>query len=214
MPIKHIVFDWDGTLADTIPTLKSAYDATFAVLGLPPMTYDQIKEAAGKYSNRNIFQNVFGENIADEAKEVFYRFIKDNHLRLLSPFAGAEDILRFCRDRKISCHILTNKNRPYLDAEISQLGWNIYFDRILGAGELEHDKPHDDACSALFKNRQPPAEEMLVLGDGAADVAMARFWGCPAVIFDSRRTYTGPAADYTICALPEFINLIESLNHE
>ena len=52
------VFDWDGTLADTIPTLKSAYDATFAVLGLPPMTYDQIKEAAGKYSNRNIFQNV------------------------------------------------------------------------------------------------------------------------------------------------------------
>ena len=55
---------------------------------------------------------------------------------------------------------------------------------------------------------------MLVLGDGAADVAMARFWGCPAVIFDSRGTYKGPAADYTIRALPEFINLIESLNHE
>ena len=213
MSVKHIVFDWDGTLADTIPTLKSAYDATFTALGLPPMTYEQVKEAAGKYSNRNIFQNVFGDNIATKAKEVFYRFIQENHLRLLSPFAGAEDILRYCREHNISCHILTNKNRPYLNAEINKLGWSKYFDRIIGAGELEHDKPHADACAALFQDQCPPAAEMLVLGDGSADVAMARFWGCPSVIVDAKNTYKGLPADYIIRSLPEFIPLIESINN-
>lgn len=209
MKIKTVVFDWDGTLADTIPLIKMAYDATFEAVGMEKMSYEQIKELSGKFSNRNIFQIVFGENLAADAKAAFYDFIDKNHLKYLSPFDGAEAILDFCKKNNISCHILTNKNRRYLDAEIKQLGWNKYFDRILGAGEREHDKPHPDICMDLFDNTPPPAEEMIVLGDGDADVAMAQVWGCPAVIFDEKGTYKGRPADYRIKHLQEFITLIK-----
>lgn len=209
MKIKSVVFDWDGTLADTIPLIKKAYDTAFEAVGMEKMSYDQIKELAGKFSNRNIFQTVFGEDMAATAKTAFYDFIDKNHLKYLTPFDGAEDILKYCEKNKISCHILTNKNRRYLDSEIKQLGWNKYFDRILGAGEREHDKPHPDICMALFDNTPPPAEEMIVLGDGDADIAMAQVWKCPSVIFDEKGTYKGRPADYHIKHLQEFITLIK-----
>lgn len=40
MSIKYVVFDWDGTLADTYPVISAAYDYTFDTLGLPRIPYD------------------------------------------------------------------------------------------------------------------------------------------------------------------------------
>ena len=213
MSIKHIVFDWDGTLIDSIPVLKKAYEYTFKFMKLPEVSYAKIRELAAQRSNRTLFQKVFGDEAAEPAKKVLYGFIEAHHLSLLSPMKGAEDILRYCDDRHIACHILTNKNRPFLDAEMNKLGWGKYFDRIIGAGEQKHDKPHPETCAALFQGQQPPANEMLVLGDGNSDVVMARVWGCPAVILDDKNAYNGPQADYIIRALPEFTDIIENIDN-
>lgn len=209
MEIKHVVFDWDGTLADTIPLLKKAYDAAFDAVGMKRLEYKQIKELSGKFSNRNIFQTVFGEDKATEAKSIFYDFIDRNHLVYLKAFDGAEEILEYCRNNNIYCHILTNKNRRYLDSEIRQLGWEKYFSRILGANERKYDKPHPDICMDLFGGQPPVPEQMIVLGDGDADVAMAQIWGCKAVIFDEKGTYNGRQADFYIANLREFILLLK-----
>ncbi len=213
MSIKHVVFDWDGTLVDTVPVLKKAYEYTFKSMKLPEVSYAKIRELAGQRSDKTLFQKVFGDEAAEPAKKVLYGFIKAHHLALLKPIKGAEDILRYCNEHNIKCHILTKKNRPFLDDEMNLLGWEQYFDRVIGSGELKHDKPHPDACAALFQGQPPPTREMLVLGDGDSDVVMARVWGCQAVILDSQNTYKGPQADYIIRALPEFTNIVENINN-
>lgn len=210
MAIKHIIFDWDGTLVDTIPLIKKAYDYTFEKIGnTKKLSYQEIKEIAGKYSNQNIFNLIFADKQV-EAKKHFYDFIEQTHLIYLQPFQGAEEILKYCEKNNIKMHILTNKKRTYLDLEKKQLNWDKYFENIICADEKEHDKPYPDTCLSLF-TILPPAEEMLVLGDGDADVAMANVFGAKSVIFDPKNTYKGQDPNYKIKSLDEFIDIIQAI---
>lgn len=53
MSIKYVVFDWDGTLADTYPVISAAYDYTFDTLGLPRIPYDEVKRITSTLQNKD-----------------------------------------------------------------------------------------------------------------------------------------------------------------
>ena len=67
MSIKYVVFDWDGTLADTYPVISAAYDYTFDTLGLPRIPYDEVKRITSTLQNKDTLGCIFGERKQEAA---------------------------------------------------------------------------------------------------------------------------------------------------
>ena len=184
--IKYMVFDWDGTLADTYPIINAAYTYTFEKMGLPVMSVEKIKEVTSSKQNKDIFAYIFGAR-SQEAKDAYYEYIEQNHCALRAmPYA--KELLDFCLLNNIHPLLMTNKKTKYIHEEIKVLGFEKYFSKIVAAGECVQDKPHQIACEALFGGHVPPQDEIMVIGDGKADVEVARNYNVPVIIYDPKNT--------------------------
>lgn len=209
--IKHIIFDWDGTLVNTVRFLKISFEETFSRFNITNITYQYIRETCAANPDKNIFELVFAPEIREEAKQYFYAFMRENHLKYISKRRGAEEILAFCRSNNIKCYIQSAKDREILRREIEFCGWTDYFVRICGSGDYVTNKNEATACTGLFCGQIPPAGEMLVLGDGASDVEMARTLGCPVIIVKSYGRYVGRQPDYKLRSLKDFVPLLQTM---
>lgn len=214
MKIKHIVFDWDGTLADTYPVISAAYAHVFKTLNLPPIPYDEIKQLTSTLQNKDTLEYIFG-NRKPEAKSAYYGYIKEHHVSELKAMPFARDLLEFCRDNGFSSYLITNKQRPYLMEEADHLEFTPFFKKIITAGETPEDKPHPIATHAVFNNKLPEADSILVVGDGKADFQTARTYDhnqkkALCALCNDASNHTEEQPDYTVSNLNEIIPILTS----
>lgn len=202
--IKYAVFDWDGTLADTYPAIVGGYKYVFQALGLPVPSREEIEQKTAKAQNKNVLACFFDDAQINQAKELYYAYIKEHHLDTLKAVQGAKEVLDFCVNNKIEPRLISNKRRPYLEAELQHLGFETYFAKIVCAGEYEYDKPHRVACEALFDFALFKADEVVVIGDGAADVEVAKVYGAKSIILGNKAK-----GDYQITHLIQAIDIIK-----
>ena len=204
--IKYAVFDWDGTLADTYPAIVGGYKYVFETLKLPVPSKEEIEKKTAQAQNKNVLACFFDETQIKRAKDLYYQYINAHHLNTLKAIKGAKEVLDFCVNNSIEPRLMTNKKRPYLEAELQHLGFEKYFAKIVCAGEYEHDKPHSITCEALFDFTLPKADEIVVIGDGAADVEVAKVYGAKSIIYGNKAK-----GDYQIDDLAQAIDIMKGL---
>lgn len=216
MTIKYIIFDWDGTLADTYPVISGAYEHIFATLNVSPIPYDEVKRITSTLQNKDTLAFLFGDR-KKEAAKAYYDYIEKYHVSKLEAMAGAKDLLLYCKKNNIKSYLLTNKKTQYVAEEIEKLGFSKLFDKVVAAGEYAEDKPHSVATHAIFNNDLPPSNQILVLGDGEADYQTARTYDADGkkttcVIYDPKGKYDGSTPDYKINDLTQLVTIINTLN--
>lgn len=209
--IKNIVFDWDGTLVNTLPFLEETFQKTFEYLGIPVLSPKEIRELAHNNPECNILKLAFGEENSLKASQFFNDYTKRHHLRQLQQFSHSLEVLDFCQANNINCYVFSTKKNEFLHREMDSLGWSKYFRKASGAVDASTAKPSTKACLEFFSDQLPPLEELLVVGDGPTDVQVARVWGCKVVIIDTPDKYSGGAPDYKLKSLKEFIPLLQSM---
>ncbi len=213
MKFDYVVFDWDGTLADTCLLISSAYEHTSKTLGTKIYSYDEIKNLTSTIQNKDILKYVYGEK-ENEAKKVFYNYVRKNHVDKLKPVCGAKNLLEFCCENNLKVFLITNKKRELLIKEMEKLGFEKFFANVVAAGDFSQDKPHPMATKALFGTSLPKAESILVVGDGEADWKTARTFddeqskSC-CVIYDPKNTYKGSEPDYVVDDLCKVIDILK-----
>lgn len=208
--IKYIVFDWDGTLVNTIPFLQQTFKATFKHLNMPEIPYQDIQNIASLCEGQGLFSVIFKDK-TNVAKSFFYEYTKRHHLELLETFSDAEKVVSFCKENGIVCNILSNKKSDVLKKEVEYLGWSKYFNKISGAGEFHIDKPAKEPCYALFNNKLPQSNEILVVGDSITDIKMAEVWNCPCAIIRPQNNDIRSNVKYNLESLSEIIPLLQSM---
>lgn len=212
MAIKYVVFDWDGTLADTYPVISAAYENTFKTLGLNPISYDEIKKLTSTLQNKDTLGYLFGDK-KDKAEKIYYKYIKENHVLKFVTMPNAENLLQYCSDNGIKCFLITNKKREFFLKESNKANFTKFFTNIVAAGDFEEDKPHPTATRAVFFGKKPKADEILVVGDGYADYLTARTYDdedkkTKCVIYDPKGVYKGENPDYKVKTLDEIIEIL------
>ena len=202
--IKYAVFDWDGTLADTYPVINGAYAHVFKKMKQPVLSVDEIKQITSSKQNKDTFTYLFGDQAA-KAKEVYYEYIEKYHTSLTAmPYA--KELLDFCKSSHMTALLLTNKKTKYVMEELKVLEFDKYFSKIVAAGEYQEDKPHRIACEALFDGKLPPSNEIIVVGDGKADVEVAKVYGAKSIIYQGKIQ-----GDYNINSLSQAIEIMKGL---
>ncbi len=181
-PPKAIIFDWDNTLVDTWPIIHKALQITFEYMGLQPWSLAEVKQRVGK-SMRDSFPDIFGNNwhVAAEKYRNTYRSI---HLDCLQPIAGAAEIIKFAADKDIYMAIVSNKLGDTLRREVEHIGWNKFFNSIIGATDAEHDKPHAAPINMALKPGCIEANyDVWFIGDSEIDLETAHAAGILPLLY-------------------------------
>ena len=177
-----VLFDWDNTLADTWPIIHQALHATFTAMGKTPWTIEETKRNT-HFSLRDAFPVLFGARW-QEAREIYFKTFLAVHLEKLAILPQAEAVLRYLRAQGLFMGVVSNKTGKYLREEVTYLGWDKYFDVVIGATDAPEDKPSAaPLLLALKESGIAPSQEVWLVGDAITDLECALNAGCTPVYY-------------------------------
>ncbi|MDV7338601.1 HAD family hydrolase [Terasakiella sp. A23] len=178
---KALLFDWDNTLVDTWPAIHDAHNHTLVAMGKEAWTFEETKQRVRK-SMRDSFPALYGDKW-EKAGEIFYARFEESHIRELAPYDEAETMLKALYSKGYYLSVVSNKTGKYLREEADHLGWTKYFNKILGAGDAQLDKP-DPAPVDLALEGSGIARDSGVwfVGDTDVDLQCAHNSGCVGVL--------------------------------
>lgn len=184
---KAILFDWDNTLVDSWAIIHHAMTATFDAMGQRPWTMEETRRNVRK-SARDSFPALFGAR-AEEATAAFYRTYEADHLAQLRALPGVEEMLAaLAAADGLRLGVVSNKRGRLLRLEAAKLGWDRYFDSLVGANDAARDKPAPEVVEfALAGSGVAPGPHVWFVGDTDIDMLCAHNSGCSAVLLRAER---------------------------
>lgn len=179
---QAILFDWDGTLVDTIPGLRLAHNHVRTSFGHLPWTEEEFYSNL-RHSSRELYPRIYGER-SQEALDELYRYIGENHLSHLNILPNAPELVEFIQRQGIPFAVVSNKRHDYLVKEVTHIGWHEHFYCMLGAGVAARDKPAPDPVIMALEKAVSVLEPVRTwfVGDTETDMLAARDSGCLPVL--------------------------------
>lgn len=182
-PFRLVVFDWDGTLMDSIGTIV---DCTLAALEdvpeAPRPPVDRIRESIGLG-----LQQTLERYFPDGDPDLFDRVAEAYRRRWRAEFKARSPLLSGAREAVAQLHgegylvaIATAKSRPGLERELDQTGLRAFVHASRTVSEAP-SKPAPGMLLQLFDELGVRPGAALMIGDTAWDLQMAANAGCGAV---------------------------------
>ena len=183
--IKAILFDLDGTFADTAPDLAAALNHTRTARELPPLKLDVIRPQAS-HGSPGLLKLGFGVKPGapdyDELRHVFLDYYERNicvHTRLFSDMATLIDELE---QRGIKWGIVTNKPHRFTLPLMQALGYAERAACLISGDTCAHAKPHPEPMLKACEIIGVMPEQCLYLGDDLRDIQAANAAAMPGII--------------------------------
>ena len=211
--IKTLIFDWDGTLLDSISPLTEAFILTCSQLNIECPDQNAIRASFGN-PPQTIVQSFFPKLVAEDTKffnkfVTLFRGLYSQQAPCL--FSQSKTTLEKLQSAGYSIHIASNKTRQLLEKEIHSTG---LIDIIKSSKTpSEHAaKPEPEMLQAICNQEVIPPETCLMIGDNANDILAAHAAGIPTVILgynhkqaQSLSTYHPEAILDSIIELPQWL---------
>ncbi|MDT8906408.1 phosphoglycolate phosphatase [Pseudomonas sp. NFACC09-4] len=179
---KLLIFDWDGTLADSIGRIVESMHAASDRTGFARRDDLAVKGIIGLGLPEAI-RSLYPE-IGDQELVAFRQHYADHYIALEaepSPlFDGVLDTLQAFRAEGYHLAVATGKARRGLDRVLKAHGWEDYFDVTRAADETA-SKPHPLMLEQILAHCEVRAEQALMVGDSSFDLQMARNAGMGSV---------------------------------
>ncbi len=186
--MRTVIFDLDGTLADTSADLIAAANACFRDLGagdlLDPLA-DALTAFHGGRAMLRLGFSRLGTRGEDDVERVFPRFLEayeDGISRETRLYPGAVAAVRALRDAGFVTGICTNKPERLAEVLMARLGVRDLFGSLVGADTLPVRKP-DPAPYRLSVERAGGAvARSMLIGDTETDRNTAAAAGVPVAL--------------------------------
>ena len=167
--IKAIIFDFDGTLADTLPICFYAFQAVFKEFDNIEVTQDEIKAMFGPSETGIIRENLVNSS-HDKAIELYYEKYNEKHRELVQDNKEINDLLLLLKREGYKLGIVTGKASRSLLISLECLNMNALFDVIITGDDVNIPKPHPEGINQALAQLNVKISEAVFLGDSDADV--------------------------------------------
>jgi pyrophosphatase PpaX len=166
--LRAVLFDWDGTLADTAEASFRCYVRTFAEYGIAfdRDTYRQTYSPNWYHTFRCV--GLPEERWAD-ADERWLRHFAEETVGLID---GARDALEALARRGVTRAIVTSGSRPRIERELTAHG--LRFDEVVCGTDTTRKKPHPEPLQLALSRLGVEPSEAAYVGDSPEDVMMAK----------------------------------------
>ena len=211
--MKCVIFDLDGTLADTSGDLIAAANACFQARGLGDLLDPVADQLTAFHGGRAMLRLGFSrlgdvdeaEIDADYPKLLdHYREAIDVHTRL---YPGTVEALDALRDAGYTLGICTNKPEALAELLMSKLGIRDRFASLVGADTLPVRKPDPVPLVAAIERAGGDLAKTVLIGDTETDVKTGDAIGVPVVFVSFGPEGTGIARLTPDALLPDYSQL-------
>ncbi len=189
--INLLLFDFDGTLADTTPLILRSFCGTWErVFGFVLdnshyiRTFGMLLPAAMRLL---IEHSIADERIArpsdlpdyleaktEELLLAYRSFNLQWHDEMIRPFDGVDEVLRELKDRRLTLGVVSSKMRAGLFRGLNFFQMAEMFDVIIAGDDCENHKPHPEPLLRAIERVGASGHETVYIGDSTHDIVAGR----------------------------------------
>ena len=215
MNILLIIFDFDGTLADTHRTIIATVQQTLQELGHPIASEEVITSTIG-LPLRDCYRHYLpklDDSGLDACEATHHRLFDINRkTNPPVPFPHVVETLNWLREQGIKTTIASSRTSFSLCDLLTDMGIAGLFDYILGAEDVVRAKPDPEPVLQTLRTMNIPAEHTLVVGDMGVDILMGAGAGCKTVGVTygngSLAELHDADADYIISSMDQLLGIV------
>jgi HAD superfamily hydrolase (TIGR01509 family) len=175
--VRTAIFDFDGTIADTLPLIYEAFDAALRPVLGRRLSDREVRDLFGPPDNY-IIRAVAKDHDADAAFQRYVELYEREHERLVSVFPGLAEVLHTAKRKGMRIGVVTGKSRQTAIYSLEALGLLPDIDCIYAGDDVTHQKPDPEAVIKILADLgHQPGELGVFVGDSAADVHAGRAAG-------------------------------------
>lgn len=180
--IRHVIWDFNGTLLDDVSCCVDVLSTLLAERALPPITTERYREEFG-FPVRDFYVGLGFDLEREDFDRVSRTFI-DRYLERITDaraFAGAHDVLRLVAERALEQSVLSAMEHSMLGDLLMRYELHQPMRHVRGLSDLRAGSKVD-VGRALLAELDLPAEAVVVIGDTLHDFETASALGCRAVL--------------------------------
>ena len=210
-----LIFDLDGTLADTAPDLLGATNAVLAARGRPLLDLAHLRHMVGFGARALIAQalEASGTPVTEDQMPALVEIFLDHYRAHIADgtrlFPGVPETLAALKRRGARLGVLTNKPQELTDRLLPLLGLDGLFAAVYGAGRKSYTKPDPRIFHEVVADCGGAPGVMI--GDSITDLNTARAAGAPCILFSYGFTPVPAAQLGADLVLDDFAALPEAL---
>ena len=192
LPARGVLFDLDGTLADTAPDLGFALNQQRLARGMPELPIEAVRCHASSGA-RGLLKIGFGiepgQSGYDALRDEFLDIYEDNLARSSRLFPGVSVLLEQIEQRGLRWGIVTNKAERFTFPLLRALTLIERAACVICGDTTPNPKPHPAPLLAAAEKLGIPARQCIYVGDDERDVQAGHAAGMPVVV--ARYGYLG-----------------------
>jgi 2-phosphoglycolate phosphatase len=198
--LELVMFDLDGTLADTGHDLADSVNFTRGHFNLPPLPAPAVYANVGRGVEHLLKHSLpdAGEANFRAIMQVFLERYESHLLDRTVLYPGVADVLRYFRGKRRA--VVSNKIHRLTEAVLRGLGVAAEFDAILGGDSVAEKKPHPAMLQSVLQQFHIAPANALIVGDGDTDIEAGKRAG----VITCGVTYGLGNQDALRAARPEF----------
>jgi phosphoglycolate phosphatase len=180
--VSLVVFDWDGTVMDSIGRIVSSMQAAARHSDLVVPSDFAVKQIIG-LSLDPALDVLFPGVTADKRLQLFTHYRDHYVIHDTTPtplFDGVEQVLQQLKAQNVLLAVATGKARKGLQRMFDETGLAKYFDTSRCADEAQ-SKPHPDMLQQILLELDIKAEHAIMVGDTSHDMKMAQAIAMPRI---------------------------------
>ncbi|MCW8931121.1 MAG: HAD-IA family hydrolase [Gammaproteobacteria bacterium] len=171
--IKAVLFDLDGTFADTAPDLAASLNQVLIEEGKSPLPFETIRPMV---SHGGIALIKLGFNFNEQHADFerlrlrLLEIYQANISNLTTVFDGINELLETLENKQITWGIVTNKPGWLTDPLMEQMGYSNRAGTIVSGDTTTERKPHPEPLYYACREISVAPKECLYIGDAERDI--------------------------------------------
>ncbi|MDV2859796.1 phosphoglycolate phosphatase [Psychrobacter sp. CAM01] len=180
MDKQLLIFDFDGTLIDSVPDLADAVNAMLSTLGKDTYPIATIRNWVGNGSRMLVARALVGKievledelntDTLDHAEAVFFTAYKDISGSKTVAYPDVDDGLKQLKAAGYTLALVTNKPIGFVPKILQSFGWQELFSAVLGGDSLPQKKPDAAPLLHVCQTLGVTPAQAIMIGDSRNDI--------------------------------------------
>lgn len=183
MAIRAVLFDFDGTVANTNRLVLDSWQHTYRTLTGREADEAVIKATFGEPLPVSM-EKAFPDTPTDEAIAVYRDHQKDIYEEMIEAFEGMPELMKALKEKGYLVAIVTSRMRNSTLIGLRKFGVMEDIDCIVTCEDTDKHKPDPEPVLIALERLSVSAEEALMVGDSMFDIKCAHNAGVKSVLVE------------------------------